>query len=66
MRNRIILFGGILAFLLAIGNVPRVEGQEVTTCPGRGERCAKVKVLFVSYWKVKDKGGPGVVIKEVK
>jgi hypothetical protein len=37
---------------------------EEIICPGTGERCAQVKVLFFHIWKMKEKGGPGIIIIE--
>ncbi len=37
---------------------------EEIICPGSGERCAQVKFLFIKYWKMKEKGGPGIIIIE--
>lgn len=37
---------------------------EEIVCPGTGERCAQVKFLFFHVWKMKEKGGPGIIIIE--
>jgi hypothetical protein len=41
------------------------ESDETVVCPGRGERCAYVKVLGIKIWSKKDKGSPGIIIKQV-
>ncbi len=51
------LLGGML-----LAAVP-VKAEEII-CPGSGERCAQVKIWFVKYWKMKEKGGPGIIIIE--
>ncbi len=40
------------------------DKTETEVCPGRGERCAYVKVLGIKIWSKKDKGAPGIIIKQ--
>ena len=56
-RNWILLL--VLCPMLALGN------DETEVCPGRGERCAYVKILGVKIWQKKTRGGPGVIIKPI-
>ena len=46
--------------------VQATDEDETEFCPGKGERCAYVKVLGIKFWSKKDKGGPGILIKSEK
>jgi hypothetical protein len=59
--SRIWVSGIVLAGMLLTVIPARAE---MIICPGSGERCAQVKVLFFKYWKMKEKDGPGVIIIE--
>jgi len=55
------LTGCLLAAFIIAANPVSAEDEQII-CPGSGERCAQVKFLFIKYWKMKEKGGPGIII----
>jgi hypothetical protein len=57
--TRLIIIFLITGPYLAKGN------DDTDVCPGRGERCAYVKILGIKIWQKKAKGGPGIIIKPV-
>ncbi|MCA6074157.1 hypothetical protein [Fulvivirga sedimenti] len=60
-RNTVLIM--VLASFL---NVQAADEDETEFCPGRGERCAYVKVLGIKIWSKKEKDGPGILIKSEK
>lgn len=58
------LAGCLLTGMILAAVPARATEDEVILCPGSGERCAQVKFLFIKYWKMKEKGGPGIIIIE--
>ncbi len=53
----------ILIILLCSFLFVQAGDDETEFCPGRGERCAYIKVLGVKIWSKKDKDAPGIIIK---
>jgi hypothetical protein len=53
----------LLIVLLVLIPVLALSNDETEVCPGRGERCAYVKILGIKIWQKKTKGGPGIIIK---
>ena len=56
----------VVAFISCLASESIFAGDDYKTkiCPGKGERCMKVKIklIGISFWKRKAKGGPSVVI----
>lgn len=55
-----------ILFFLIICVIPftgQANEEETIVCPGRGERCAYVKILGIKIWQKKTRGGPGVIVK---
>ncbi len=61
MKNLQKLISGCVLAGVILAAIPS-NASETIICPGSGERCAQIKVLFIKYWKMKEKGGPGVII----
>ena len=59
------IFKRVLVIFLLAGPFLALGNEETEVCPGRGERCAYVKILGIKIWQKKTRGGPGIIIKPV-
>jgi hypothetical protein len=68
MKKYMFLTVIVLGFLVCISTEKlNAMEQETIMCPGKGERCYQVEFLGVGlWWKKKEKGGPGIIIREVQ